>query len=61
MGENTKKNYKLKILRKLMLDKDLLWKDVERLTGFTRQNIDYAFKNNYQKTIDKVFEKIQSV
>ncbi|BBM35416.1 hypothetical protein [Pseudoleptotrichia goodfellowii] len=61
MGENTKKNYKLKILRKLMLDKDLLWKDVERITGFTRQNIDYAFKNNYQKTIDKVFEKIQSV
>lgn len=61
MNGNTKKNYKLKILRKLMLDKDLLWKDVERITGFTRQNIDYAFKNNYQKTIDKVFEKIQSV
>lgn len=44
-----------------MIEKAYNWRDVEKITGYTRQNIHYAFKTNYQKTIDFVFEKIQSI
>lgn len=64
MSENTKElkhNYKYKMFRKMMIEKAYNWRDVEKITGYTRQNIHHAFKTNYQKTIDFVFEKIQSI
>jgi PBP1b-binding outer membrane lipoprotein LpoB len=42
-------------------NKDLNWNDVEVITGYTRQNIDHAFKNGTQRTIDKVLEMLESV
>ena len=56
-----KRNYKQKLLYNLKSDKILSWKEIEAITGYTRQNIDYAFKNNVEKTIDKVLELLNEV
>ena len=61
MNKKKQKNFNQKRLLKLKIDKDLTWGNIEEITGYTRQNIHYAFKTNYQKTIDFVFEKIQSI
>ena len=49
------------MLLNIKINKDLNWNDVEAITGYTRQNIDHAFKNGTQKTIDKVLEILESV
>ena len=49
------------MLLNIKTNKDLNWKDVEVITGYTRQNIDHAFKNGTQKTIEKVLEILESV
>ena len=59
--KNNKKNFNQKRLLKLKIDKDLTWENIEEITGYTRQNIDYAFKKNTQRTIQKVFEKLGTV
>ena len=56
-----KRNNKQKLLLNIQINKDLNWNDVEVITGYTRQNIDHAFKNGTQKTIDKVLEILESV
>ena len=56
-----KRNNKQKMLLNIKINKDLNWNDVEAITGYTRQNIDHAFKNGTQKTIDKVLEILESV
>ena len=56
-----KRNNKQKVLLNIKTNKDLNWNDVEVITGYTRQNIDHAFKNGTQKTIDKVLEMLESV
>ena len=56
-----KRNNKQKMLLNIKTNKDLNWNDVEAITGYTRQNIDHAFKNGTQKTIDKVLEILESV
>ena len=56
-----KRNNKQKLLLNIKTNKDLNWNDVEVITGYTRQNIDHAFKNGTQKTIDKVLEILESV
>ena len=56
-----KRNNKQKLLLNIKINKDLNWNDVEVITGYTRQNIDHAFKNGTQKTIDKVLEMLESV
>ena len=56
-----KRNNKQKLLLNIKINKDLNWNDVEVITGYTRQNIDHAFKNGTQKTIDKVLEILESV
>ena len=61
MNKKKQKNLNQKRLLKLKIDKDLNWNDVEAITGYTRQNIDHAFKNGTQKTIDKVLEMLESV
>ena len=61
MNKKKQKNLNQKRLLKLKIDKDLTWGNIEEITGYTRQNIDYAFKNNTQKTIQKVFEKLRTV
>ena len=55
-----KRNNKQKMLLNIKINKDLNWNDVEAITGYTRQNIDHAFKNGTQKTIDKVLEMLES-
>ena len=61
MNKKKQKNLNQKRLLKLKIDKDLTWENVEEITGYTRQNIDHAFRNNTQKTIQKVFEKLRTV
>ena len=61
MNKKKQKNLNQKRLLKLKIDKDLNWNDVEAITRYTRQNIDHAFKNGTQKTIDKVLEMLESV
>ena len=61
MNKKKQKNFNQKRLLKLKIDKDLTWGNIEEITGYTRQNIDYAFKKNTQKTIQKVFEKLGTV
>ena len=61
MNKKKQKNLNQKRLLKLKIDKDLTWGNIEEITGYTRQNIDYAFKKNTQKTIQKVFEKLETV
>ena len=56
-----KRNNKQKMLLNIKTNKDLNWNDVEAITGYTRQNIDHAFKNGTQKTIDKVLAILESV
>ena len=56
-----KRNDNQKMLLNIKINKDLKWNDVEVITGYTRQNIDHAFKNGTQKTIDKVLEILESV
>ena len=56
-----KRNNKQKMLLNIKTNKDLNWQDVEVITGYTRQNIDHAFKNGTQKTIEKVLEILESV
>ena len=56
-----KRNNKQKMLLNIKINKDLNWNDVEVITGYTRQNIDHAFKNGTQKTIDKVLKILESV
>ena len=56
-----KRNDNQKMLLNIKINKDLNWNDVEVITGYTRQNIDHAFKNGTQKTIDKVLEILESV
>ncbi len=59
MRRKAAEHFKFKILRKLMIDKNLNWKQVEEITGFTRQNISRSFIVNYEKTIDIVLQKVQ--
>ena len=61
MNKKKQKNLNQKRLLKLKIDKDLTWGNIEEITGYTRQNIDYAFKKNTQKIIQKVFEKLGTV
>jgi len=61
MNKKIKKNSEHKRFLKLKIDKDLTWKNIEKITGYTRQNIDHAFKKNTKKTIRKVFEKLDMV
>ena len=56
-----KRNDKQKMLLNIKTNKDLNWKDIEEITGYTRQNIDHAFRNGTQKTIEKVLEMLESV
>ena len=56
-----KRNNEQKMLLNIKTNKDLNWNDVETITGYTRQNIDHAFKNGTQKTIDKVLKMLESV
>ena len=51
-----KRNNEQKMLLNIKINKDLNWRDVEVITGYTRQNIDHAFRNGTQKTIEKVLE-----
>jgi len=46
MNKKKQKNFNQKRLLKLKIDKDLTWENIEEITGYTRQNIDYAFKKN---------------
>jgi hypothetical protein len=61
MNKKIKKNSEHKRFLKLKIDKDLTWRNIEKITGYTRQNIDHAFKKNTKKTIRKVFEKLDMV
>lgn len=61
MKNKKHRNQNQKKLLKLKVDKDLSWKNIEKITGYTRQNIDHAFKNETKKTIQKVFEKLELV
>ena len=56
-----KRNDNQKMLLNIKINKDLNWNDVEVITGYTRQNIDHAFRNGTKKTIDKVLEMLESV
>ncbi len=59
--QKNKKKFWAQRFLKLKIDKDLTWKNIEKITGYTRQNIDHAFKKNTKKTIRKVFEKLDMV
>ena len=56
-----KRNNEQKMLLNIKINKDLNWRDVEVITGYTRQNIDHAFRNGTQKTIEKVLVMLESV
>ena len=56
-----KRNNEQKMLLTIKINKDLNWNDVEAITGYTRQNIDYAFKNGTKKTIDRVLKMLEYV
>ncbi len=49
MNKKKQKNLNQKRLLKLKIDKDLTWGNIEEITGYTRQNIDYAFKKILKK------------
>ena len=56
-----KRNNEQKMLLTIKVNKDLTWGNIEEITGYTRQNIDYAFKNGTKKTIDRVLKMLESV
>jgi|GEM_PF-1612083 len=64
MNENTKElkhNYKYKMFRKMMIERAYNWRDIEKITGYTRQNIYHANSKQIELISQIKFERSNSL